>query len=186
MSLSYPTQALCTTNVALPDPRIQWPPGCLLALPWDPRVTHLKQPKHLLPNPSLLGPHLVIYCITGARNLGRLGYSSLLTHPGTADPPEWLMNPFPPPQTRSPCPGPWLSFPTQILLQLPPWSLVSPLPSSLHMQQRDLLKHKQDCPPACSEPSQDPPAPSGHSPGLQWVFQAPGGLPCPPPRSHPS
>ena len=135
MSLSYPTQALCTTNMALTDPRVQGPPGCLLDLPWDLTVVHLKQPKHLLPNPFLPGPPSHVLHHWG-QNLGHLGCSSLLTHPATADPLEY-------PQTHSPCPGPCLSFPSQILLQLPPWSLVSPLPSSLHIQPRDLLKQTE-------------------------------------------
>ena len=175
MSLSYPTQALCTTNMALTDPRVQGPPGCLLDLPWDLTVVHLKQPKHLLPNPFLPGPPSHVLHHWG-QNLGHLGCSSLLTHPATADPLEY-------PQTHSPCPGPCLSFPSQILLQLPPWSLVSPLPSSLHIQPRDLLKQTELPATLLRTLPRSPRALRTKSRPTR-VFQAPGGLPCPPPWSQ--
>lgn len=129
-----------------------------LDLPWDLLIVHLKQPKHLLPNPFLPGPPHLMYCITGVRTWAILGVhlsSPTSSHSRSAQ--------IPP----NPQPLPW-SMP--ILSQpdpAPASSLVSglTLPSSLHIQPRDLLK-QTELPATLLRTLPESPVPSGQSPGL--------------------
>lgn len=109
-------------NSALTDPCVPGPPGhplmshthmskvgsVLSTKPFPPRVSSSEMAHH-----------------SGPGTWAVLGPSPSLPTPDTPDHLKHPLSSHLPPQIHCPCPGPSHSFPTQAMLQLPPWSLAS-------------------------------------------------------------